>query len=165
MRKAITVVALGIAVATLTLALPETSYAGHGHGHGHHHSHVRWGRAWGGYHRYYYTPTYRYYTRPYYYYGNYYTAPVSSYVAPTVPNAAQIHICVPADARVWIGGDETTQGGADRVFESPPLAPGRDYCYTIKAEWAAPGGQVVSQTRQVDVSANAVVNVDFRNVL
>jgi uncharacterized protein (TIGR03000 family) len=81
------------------------------------------------------------------------------------PNAAQVHIIVPAAARVWIAGEETNQTGVDRIFESPALTPGRDYSYTIKAEWLAPDGSTVSRTRQVDVTANAQVDVNFLSAL
>jgi uncharacterized protein (TIGR03000 family) len=79
--------------------------------------------------------------------------------APT--NAAQIMVRVPvADAQVWFEGQRTTQDGTVRAFESPALNPGQKYIYDIRAEWNQ-NGQLVSQTRHINVQAGAMVSVDF----
>ncbi len=73
---------------------------------------------------------------------------------------AHIAVKVPADAEVWFGQGKTQQTGSLREFVSPPLSPGKEYTYDIKARWMA-GGQEVVQTRQVDVGAGAWKTVDF----
>ncbi len=73
---------------------------------------------------------------------------------------ARLQVLVPADAEVWLNGNPTTQRGEQRLFESPALAPGRDYQYEVRARWTE-GGRAVDQTRTVVVRANARVGVDF----
>jgi uncharacterized protein (TIGR03000 family) len=73
---------------------------------------------------------------------------------------ARVEVLVPADAEVWFNGDPTTQRGAQRHFTSPPLTPGRDYQYEIRARWTE-DGRTVDQTRTIVVHANARVGVDF----
>ena len=67
---------------------------------------------------------------------------------------------VPADADVWFDGDATKQQGEWRAFASPPLTPGKDYSYDVRARWTV-GGKTVDQTRTVVVHANDKVEVDF----
>jgi uncharacterized protein (TIGR03000 family) len=77
-------------------------------------------------------------------------------------NTATIRVAVPAGATVWIDDKKTTQTGSERVFESPSLTPGADYSYDIKVQWRDQDGKEVTQTRHVNVTANASVSVDFR---
>ena len=122
---------------------------------------------------------YPYYS-PYYGYGPYYGNPVYVQPAPvyvqpapaaadasTLPppsdpadGRARLQVLVPADAEVWLNGNPTTQRGGQRLFESPALAPGRDYQYEVRARWTE-DGRAVDQTRIVVVRANARVGVDF----
>src|SRR5712664_2259307 len=53
-----------------------------------------------------------------------------------------INISVPADAEIWFDRARTTQKGEFRQFVSPPLTPGRDYFYDIKARWTENGKEV-----------------------
>lgn len=71
-----------------------------------------------------------------------------------------VAVHVPADAEVWFDGDSTKQGGEWREFASPPLTPGKDYSYDVRARWTV-GGQAVEQTRTVVVRANDKVEVSF----
>jgi uncharacterized protein (TIGR03000 family) len=79
--------------------------------------------------------------------------------APT-DNAVHLQVRVPANAEVWIGGAKTAQTGTLRQFKSPPLTPGKTYSYTIRARWVE-DGRLEDQTREVLVSANAALLVDF----
>ncbi len=113
---------------------------------------------------------------PYPYYGSpVYVQPAPVYVqaAPAAPTPqplpppsdqadgrARLQILVPADAEVWLNGSPTTQRGEQRLFESPALAPGRDYQYEIRARWTE-RGRAVDRTRTVGVRADARVVVDF----
>jgi len=138
-----------------------------------------------GYSNYAYSPTYNYDYGAYYdtypydydaypYYADTYPEPAygdltappfgaGAYVppAPAADEVAHMHVIVPPDAQVWFNGSPTQQTGAAREFASPPLVPGQDYTYDITARWTAEGGQVVTQTRHVDVRANTDVTVDF----
>jgi uncharacterized protein (TIGR03000 family) len=104
-----------------------------------------------------YLPSYPYAaeTSDSYYYGAYSQSP------PARDNAARIRLVVPADAKVWFDSKATVQSGSERNFESPRLAPGREYSYDVKAQWRDANGKDVTRTRQVGVSANSNVTVDF----
>jgi uncharacterized protein (TIGR03000 family) len=148
-KKFYSLALFGVAAAAVTLATPGISSAGGHHGRGHYHSHYHRSYGyWGHYHHrglgYYYRTS------------NYYCAP-----APICTNVARINMCVPAAARVWIDGQETTQTGSERSFESPALSPGQDYTYCITARWCGPDGKEVTVKRDVDVRANATVRVNM----
>jgi uncharacterized protein (TIGR03000 family) len=81
--------------------------------------------------------------------------------AVTPPAPARVRVVVPTDAQVWLGDQETKQGGRERKYESPPLRPGRDYTYHVKVRWHDRSGNEVTRTRDVDVRANSDVTVDF----
>ncbi len=75
-------------------------------------------------------------------------------------NTARLRILVPANAKVWVGGQETGQSGQEREFGSPPLTPGKSYTYEVKARWMQ-AGEPKEQTRKVKVIANRTTTVDF----
>jgi uncharacterized protein (TIGR03000 family) len=79
-------------------------------------------------------------------------------VAPA--STAQLNVSVPADAEVWVQGMKTSRTGTFRQFVSPPLEPGSNYTYEIRARWMQ-DGQVVDRTQTISVQAGASVNVDF----
>ena len=67
---------------------------------------------------------------------------------------------MPADVEVWIEGIKTQQTGAERQFVLPPLSPGQDYMYELKARWTE-NGRPVTRTRQILVRAGDRGGVDF----
>jgi uncharacterized protein (TIGR03000 family) len=71
-----------------------------------------------------------------------------------------VTVRVPMDAEVWFDGQQTRQTGALRQFVSPPLTPGQDYTYEVRARWTE-GGKEVVQARRIDVSAASRRIVDF----
>jgi uncharacterized protein (TIGR03000 family) len=73
---------------------------------------------------------------------------------------AQLDVSLPADAVLEVDGQPTSQTGARRVFESPPLVPFRTYSYDLRARWTV-GDREVVQNRHVRVSAGERVEVDF----
>ncbi len=79
----------------------------------------------------------------------------------TPSNTATIEVTVPADAWVWFDDTLMKQGGTERLFESPPLTPGKAYSYVITAQWHGPDGQDVVRKQQVTVRANESNNVEF----
>jgi uncharacterized protein (TIGR03000 family) len=81
--------------------------------------------------------------------------------SPTQDNVARIRLTVPADARVWFDNNTTKQSGEMRYFETPPLAPGRQYVYDVKVRWRDKDGKEVTRTRHLGVSANSTVSADF----
>jgi uncharacterized protein (TIGR03000 family) len=120
-------------------------------------------------------PPYPYVYPPYYYLpidpnpqSSYTPLPPMSSSAPTdtMPapkqNRAVIEVTLPSyAAEVWVDDKKMADKlDTKRVFVSPPLEPGHDYVYTIKARWVQRGENVV-QERPVVVSANKVSTVDF----
>jgi uncharacterized protein (TIGR03000 family) len=92
------------------------------------------------------------------------TPPAGSYQSfyPTAQPDARAHVTatVPADAQIWFEGVPTTSTGTVREFNSPPLTPGSQYTYEVRASWNE-NGHEVTQTQQVKVTAGAHVNVTF----
>jgi uncharacterized protein (TIGR03000 family) len=78
-------------------------------------------------------------------------------MAPTAAPAT-IVVTLPADARLTIDDTATVSTSARRVFVSPELAPGREYSYTLKAEWLQ-NGKTMMVTKMVNVSAGNEANV------
>jgi len=80
--------------------------------------------------------------------------------APAEPDtAAHVTVKAPADAQLWFNGTLTTTTGTVRQFDSPPLAAGK-YTYDVRARWVD-NGHEVTQTRHVEVTPGARVEVDF----
>jgi uncharacterized protein (TIGR03000 family) len=73
---------------------------------------------------------------------------------------ARFEVFVPGGAEVWLEGKKTEQTGEVRCFISPPLTPGEDYLYTIKARWQE-GGKDVEQVQKVVVHPGSRLNVRF----
>ncbi len=89
-------------------------------------------------------------------------ATVPSQGPPAVPtdNAAHLLVRVPADAELWFDEYKTPQTGPERAFVSPPLTPGRDFTYQIRARWME-DGRPVDHIRTVHVHANMQAEVDM----
>ena len=77
------------------------------------------------------------------------------------PGVARIRVVVPvADAEVTFEGIPTRQRGTQRVFETPPMAPGEEFTYTVTATWRE-GGQRVTREENVTVRAGSGTIVNF----
>jgi uncharacterized protein (TIGR03000 family) len=76
------------------------------------------------------------------------------------PVCATIRLSVPDGAEVWFDREKTIQGGSDRVFQSPPLTPGKMVIYTVRAKWNS-AGRPVEQFRVVGVRAGETAKVTF----
>jgi uncharacterized protein (TIGR03000 family) len=92
-------------------------------------------------------------------YGALATAPVAL-TAPPADNVIYVDIRVPADAEVWVEGQRMSQKGAVRLFESPPVTPGIEYVYHMRAHWKEQG-QDVDEVREATVHAGSKVAIDF----
>jgi uncharacterized protein (TIGR03000 family) len=81
-----------------------------------------------------------------------------------VPEAATrpavICVAVPPEAEVWFEGNKTVQAGRERTFQSPPLAAGSSYVYTVRARWKQDGKEV-DQVQAVGVQAGQTARVSF----
>lgn len=76
-------------------------------------------------------------------------------------NAATLIVEMPADARLTIDGTETQQRGQTRTFVTPPLQPGKEYTYTLKASGS--GGQDASKQVTVRPGQETRVSLDMNN--
>jgi uncharacterized protein (TIGR03000 family) len=81
-------------------------------------------------------------------------------VAQATGDPATVVVQLPADARMWVDGQQADLTSGTRSFQTPALDRGRDYAYTIRAE-ATRDGQAVSQSQRVVVRAGQVSRVDF----
>jgi uncharacterized protein (TIGR03000 family) len=129
----------------------------HSHSHGGHHGggHHGGGYYGGGYYGYYYDDVYYgdgYYRRVYYY----------GPPPPVVVTASDVllQVQVPANAKIMVNGDPTTQTGSYREFISSDLTPGKTYAFTLKAEWDE-NGQPVARELKVRVQGGERRSVNF----
>jgi uncharacterized protein (TIGR03000 family) len=74
---------------------------------------------------------------------------------------AILHVHVPRYAELFFEGKPTAPIGADRDFETPPLAVGQKYRYDILARWRQNGRPIVEK-RHVYVYAGDNLYVDFQ---
>ncbi len=138
---------------------------------------------YGAYNSYYYTGDSYYGASTYPYAGSNYlysTAPTYGYTQPVTPStyqsynpaetadtgqgtgdAALMRVQVTADAVLWFDGTKTSQAGSVREFTSPPLTPGEDYTYHLRARWMQ-NGQVVESNRDVPLHAGDRLLIDMR---
>jgi uncharacterized protein (TIGR03000 family) len=77
-----------------------------------------------------------------------------------VDTAAHLIMQVPDEAEVWLEGAKTQQTGTTRRFVSPPLVPGTEYTYEVRARWTV-DGRAVERTKTVVVHAREQVNIDL----
>jgi uncharacterized protein (TIGR03000 family) len=76
---------------------------------------------------------------------------------------ALIELQVPDGAQVWFADQRTKQTGLLRRYVSPPLAPGREYTYTVRVVWMESGREVV-ETRDIAVGAGDRLNATFPGI-
>jgi uncharacterized protein (TIGR03000 family) len=87
------------------------------------------------------------------------TAPVGVAVPPST-TAGTIKMQVPPGAEVWIDKEKLSQAGAERVYQTPPLTPGRMQVISVRAKWID-GGREVEQFRVVGVRSGETAKVTF----
>ena len=73
---------------------------------------------------------------------------------------ATLLVSVPVDTRLSIDGAATTSTSTQRVFVSPALSFGREYHYTLQAEFVQ-DGKVVKVSKEVAVKAGDETQVRF----
>jgi uncharacterized protein (TIGR03000 family) len=74
---------------------------------------------------------------------------------------ALLNINMPANAEISFNDIKARPGGPMRQFVSPPLTPGYDYSYDVKATWTDQG-KTVTRIWHVVLHAGDVINVSFR---
>ncbi len=76
---------------------------------------------------------------------------------------ATVVVQVPADARLYFDGVEMKKVGSVRTFNTPPLEPGLNYGYDVKAT-VDRNGTTLTATQHVNVQAGKTVSVDFHSL-
>lgn len=67
---------------------------------------------------------------------------------------------VPADAKIFVNGQETSSTGENRQYISRNLQPGYNYTYEVRAELVR-DGKKVEEVKTIDVRAGEVAKVAF----
>jgi uncharacterized protein (TIGR03000 family) len=80
--------------------------------------------------------------------------------SPVDSNAAVVRVRVPADATLWFENERTRQTGPAREFVTPPLTPGNEYTYHIRAQWMQ-NGHPVESGRDVLIRAGDRLTIDM----
>jgi len=80
-----------------------------------------------------------------------------------VPERARITVKLPAGATLYVDGRKSDRAGLVREFTTPPLTPGQEFAYQMKAE-VMRNGQPESQSTKVTFRAGELVTVDFTAV-
>jgi len=76
-------------------------------------------------------------------------------------NCCRVDVRLPhPDAELWVNQTKTQSGGANRTFETPELADGKEFRYELVALWHQ-NGEPMSATRGVVVAGGKSVVVDF----
>jgi uncharacterized protein (TIGR03000 family) len=75
-------------------------------------------------------------------------------------NSTRITVRLPAGADLWFEGTKMTATGPVRVFSVPPVTPGRQYTYTVRARWVE-NDITTDQTRTVVFTAGTDLDVSF----
>jgi uncharacterized protein (TIGR03000 family) len=92
------------------------------------------------------------------------TAPAAATATGPTPTAGAssltVRVSIPPTAELLVDGVKTAQTGADRLFESPPVEPGRDIRYDLTARWVE-NGATVERIRTVSGKPGDTVRVDF----
>jgi uncharacterized protein (TIGR03000 family) len=76
---------------------------------------------------------------------------------------ARVVVRVPADARLWVDQVECPLPGTVRSFDTPELNPEQNYTYTLRIALQR-NGQVVEDSRRIQIVPGRQVEVDFSNV-
>ena len=69
---------------------------------------------------------------------------------------------LPEHALFWVEEVRTRSTGRTRYFNSPPLRPGREYSYTVRAAWIE-DGRWVSQPQRIAVQAGMIQAIYLRS--
>ena len=92
--------------------------------------------------------------------GNSSTPSSPSGVTTSADSPTRITVRLPGDADLWFNGTKMTATGPVRVFSHPPVTPGRQYSYTIRAHWID-NGTTTDQTRTVFFTPGDNLDVSF----
>jgi uncharacterized protein (TIGR03000 family) len=107
------------------------------------------------------TPSYAYQRKPSYDYEASYPAE-AEYQTADRGDIAHVTVHMPSpSADLWFNGTRMPERGTTRTFTTPPLTPGQEYHYTVRARWMQ-NGRMVESTRTIPVFAGRNAVADFR---
>jgi uncharacterized protein (TIGR03000 family) len=76
------------------------------------------------------------------------------------PQPAYLRVRLPAGAELLVDGTRTKQTSAERIFQTPPLEPGKRFVYKLKATWKADGQEVVrEQVARVEAGRETFIDL------
>lgn len=76
-------------------------------------------------------------------------------------NRVRLQVVLPdPEAALWLNGQAMTPRGAARLFESPPLEPGKQYTYDVTAAWSQ-DGKIITKDQKVAVTPGKTTVVSF----
>jgi len=82
--------------------------------------------------------------------------------ASTTQIPARLRITIPTEkAEIWIEGQKTEQAKRVEDYVSPPLTPGKEYYYEVRARWTDAAGKQVERTRSFPIVPGQPVMLDF----
>jgi uncharacterized protein (TIGR03000 family) len=82
--------------------------------------------------------------------------------ASTTPIPARLRIAIPTEkAEIWIEGQKTEQARRVEDYISPPLTPGKQYYYEVRARWTDAAGKEVERTKSFPIVPGQPVLLDF----
>ena len=74
----------------------------------------------------------------------------------------RLRVLLPAaDAQLTVEHQPTGQRGVSRIFQTPPLEPGKDYFYTLAARWEPNNYTTITRTRQIAVRVGPEIVADL----
>ncbi len=83
-----------------------------------------------------------------------------AFYRPVDSDSGMLLVSVPADARVFVNGKQTTSTGVDRQYISRGLQLGQQYAYEVRAEFVR-DGKPVTETRNVQLTGGAMSSLSF----
>ncbi len=75
-------------------------------------------------------------------------------------DTAHLMVLVSENAQLWFDGSLTNQRGNQREFVTPPLTPGKNYIYDLRARWMQ-DGRPYEAKRTVYIHANDWLQIDL----
>jgi uncharacterized protein (TIGR03000 family) len=82
----------------------------------------------------------------------------------SINDRAQLRISIPGErAEIWIEGQKSEQARRVEDYVSPPLTPGKQYFYEVRARWTDTAGKQVERTKSFPIVPGRPVLLDFTN--
>lgn len=88
--------------------------------------------------------------------------PLSAHAEQPVKQPIKLRVLLPAeDAKLYFFDKLMQTKGTERQFTTPPIVPGENYYYDIKAVWEPNNYTTITRTRRIDVKAGGSYTIDL----